>query len=80
VLVFLGVLIARYDESTPGASARVRGKYAAPARWLFATFVLGLVVVGMGFAWLVARAGHTGYVAVVVLFSAQLLATALASG
>jgi hypothetical protein len=80
VLVFLGVVISRYDDSTPGASSRVRGKYATPAGWLFLTFVLSLATVAVSFAWLATHAGHTFYVAVVVLFPIQLLATVLASG
>jgi hypothetical protein len=41
--------------------------------------LLGLCAIAVSFGWLVARAGQTFYVVVVVLFWLQLLSTALAS-
>jgi hypothetical protein len=79
-LVFLGVVITRYEETIPGASVRVRGQFVGPAGGLLGAFFLGLTTVGMSFAWLVARGGHGFYVVVVVLFVIQLVSTALASG
>jgi hypothetical protein len=78
-LVFLGVIITRYEETVPGASTRVRGKFSGPAGGLLGAFVLSLMTVGVSFAWLVADGGHSFYVIVIVLFVVQLLATALAS-
>jgi hypothetical protein len=40
----------------------------------------GLATVAISFAWLAVHGGHSFYVMVIVLFSVQLLATALASG
>ena len=79
-LVFLGVVISRYEETVPGASRRVRGQFASPAGGLLATFLLSLSTVAISFAWLVARGGHAFYVVVLILFVGQLVATALASG
>lgn len=79
-LVFLGVVMGRYDELVPGASHRVRGRFVGPAGGLFLTFLFSLTTVAIGFAWLAVHGGHCFYIVVIVLFSAQLLATALASG
>ncbi len=79
-LVFLGVVITRYEETIPGASVRVRSRFVGPAGGLLGAFMLGLATVGMSFAWLVARGGHGFYVVVVVLFAVQIVSTALASG
>jgi hypothetical protein len=79
-LVFLGVIITRYEETVPGASKRVRGQFSGPAAGLLGAFMLGLLTVGISFAWLVAGGGHGFYVLVVALFVLQLLSTALASG
>jgi hypothetical protein len=79
-LVFLGVVITRYEETLPGASRRVRGQFATPAGGLLAVFVLSLLTVAISFAWLVARGGHGFYLVIVTLFFVQLLSTALASG
>jgi hypothetical protein len=78
-LVFLGVIITRYEETVPGASARVRGKFSGPAGGLLGAFVLSLVTVGVSFAWLVVDGGHSFYIVVIVLFVVQLLATTIAS-
>jgi hypothetical protein len=79
-LVFLGVIITRYEKTIPGASARVRGQFSWPAGGLLFAFLMGLCAIAVSFAWLVARGGHSFYVMVVVLFWLQLLSTALASG
>jgi hypothetical protein len=79
-LVFLGIVITRHEETIPGASRRVRGQFAGPAGGLLGAFLLSLATVAMSLAWLVADGGHTFYVVIVVLFAAQLLSTALASG
>jgi hypothetical protein len=79
-LVFLGVIITRYEETLPAASARVRGQFSKPAGGLLFSFLLGLCTIAVSFGWLVARGGQCFYVVVVVLFWLQLLSTALASG
>ena len=79
-LVFLGVVITRYEETVPGASRRVRSQFAGPAGGLLGAFLLSLSTVAMSFTWLAAGGGHSFYVVIVVLFAAQLLSTALASG
>ena len=79
-LVFLGVVITRYEETIPGASRRVRGQFASPASGLLGAFLLSLSTVAVSFAWLAADGGHTLYVVIAALFVAQLVATALASG
>ena len=79
-LVFLGVVIGRYDEALPGASRRVRGRFAGPTAGLFITFCVGLATAATSFGWLAADGGHRWYIAVLVLFSVQLGATAIASG
>jgi hypothetical protein len=79
-LVFLGVIITRYEDTIPGASTRVRSRFSGPAGGLLAAFMLGLVAVGVSFAWLATDGGHGFYVVVVVLFVIQLVSTAGASG
>jgi hypothetical protein len=78
-LVFLGIVITRYEETVPGASRRVRGRFAGPAGGLLGAFLLSLATVAISFAWLVARGGHHFYVLIVALFALQLVATAIAS-
>jgi hypothetical protein len=79
-LVFLGVVIGRYEEALPGASRRVRGRFVGPTAWLFTAFLFGLANAGTSFLWLVVEGGRRWYVVVVVLFFVQLVATALAAG
>jgi hypothetical protein len=79
-LVFLGVVITRYEGTIPEASARVRRRFVGPAEGLLGAFMVGLATVGTCFAWLVGRGGHAFYLVVVALFAVQLVSTALASG
>jgi hypothetical protein len=80
ILVFLGVVIGRYDEILPGTSKRVRARFAGPTTCLFGTFVLGLVTSGLCFGWLAIGGGHCWYVSIIVLFLIQLGATAVGAG
>ncbi len=79
VLVFLGIIITRYESTIPGASSRVRERFLSPAGAVLGVFILGLSTVAVSLAWLAVHGGHSFYVVVIVLFGMQLFSTALIS-
>ncbi len=79
-LVFLGVVVRRYDEALPGASRRVRARFIGPTAGIFTAFMIGLANTAISFLWLVAEGGYRWYATIVVLFLVQLVATALSAG
>jgi hypothetical protein len=78
VLVFLGILVAAYQPLV-GADTpdRILGRFKRATRWSLYVFGFSLASVVLDAAWLIRGGGHHLYVAVLVLFFAQLGALAV---
>ena len=79
-LVFLGIVVGTHQSTVAGASRRVLKRYKNPAWWLYGTFLLSLVEVGLGVAWLTSNGGTAFFRVVAAVFVAQLVAIAAAAG
>jgi len=77
VLVFLGLVIAAYAGLKADDPRSVKRPYRQTGAALAAAFIIGLVCVALGSAWLIIRVGHDNdalYVATLVAFGVQLVA------
>jgi hypothetical protein len=73
VLVFLGVLVTSYQGLLGrDLSDRILNRFKRAAWLALAVFVLALVVLALGVAWLDAGGGHTFYVVVLTAFFVEL--------
>ena len=78
LLVFLGVSMSAFQSFAGDVPAAATAQFRRAGAGILAAFLLGLVVVAVAFAWLLSpqRALRD---AAVVLFSVELVATALAA-
>jgi hypothetical protein len=78
LLVFLGVSISTFQSFAGDVPAAATARFRRAGGWILGTFLLGLVVVAVSFAWLLSPGRALRDVAV-VLFSVELFATAAAA-
>jgi hypothetical protein len=74
LLVFLGVVIARYESYAGGTPPAVLARYRRAARGILGAFSFSLVSAGVSFLWLVRGGGGRLYDLAAGFFAAQLLA------
>jgi hypothetical protein len=81
VLVFLGVLVATYQQLLgPNTSDQALAKFKYAAFLSLALFGPSLAGVVVDVSWLIARGGHCFYLVATVIFFAQLVALAATAG
>jgi uncharacterized membrane protein len=78
LLVFLGVSISAFQSYAADVPAAATARFRRAGGWILGAFLLGLVVVAVGFAWLLSPNRALRDVAA-VLFGVELAATALAA-
>ena len=78
LLVFLGVSISAFQSYSGDVPPAVTAGWRRGAAWILSAFLLGLVTVAVALAWLLSPSRALRDV-VVVLFSVELAATALAA-
>jgi hypothetical protein len=74
VLVFLGLVIASYQNLSPSAAKAVKARAKRPAPFALAIFGLSIVIVGMCLCWLTAADAGVIYQIIVWAFAIELLA------
>ena len=77
VLVFLGILVTSYQSLLGKVSDRTLGRFKNTAIASMVVFGLGLTSLTLGASWLVADGGRCFYIAVLVVFFAEIAAFAL---
>lgn len=78
LLVFLGVSVAAFQSFAGDAPPAATARFRRAGAWILGAFLLGLVDVAVGFAWLLSPGRALRDVAA-VLFAVELTATALAA-
>lgn len=79
-LVFLGIVVTAYQSYAADVPQRVRRPYQVDGGLTFAGFLVGVVTVAVGLAWLVGRGTITGvFTTVLAGFAIQLVLTVVAA-
>ena len=78
LLVFLGVTISAFQSFGGDVPPSVTAGWRRAGAWILGAFLLGLVTVAVGFAWLLSPSRALRDI-VVVLFAVELAATAAAA-